>query len=167
MNALSKLINRSIKKLNITKPELIKEIGFKNINKGMRRLNLLIETLDDKHELLAKIAKVLKVSEMDIQKAQAHSLQALVNDKNSKSKPRINLSFKPNLSRMTKWAVSSQLKQPNFNSQLTLEEELKEVCLIYQSHQVKFKRFTQGFCYVRKYSERYDFDENCQLIKAN
>ena len=98
-----------------------------------------------------------------MQESYSKSLQEFQNAKNNKSKPRINLNYKPNLSWMTKWAVHSQLKQPDFIIGAALEDELREVCRLYQQHQMKFAKFTQGFCYVRTYTESYDLIENCIL----
>ncbi|MFY8159810.1 MAG: hypothetical protein ACOVNU_00640 [Candidatus Kapaibacteriota bacterium] len=62
---LRSLIEKRILELNIRRPELAIKIGYKNTNKGLRRIDDWAENGITDYPMISKLAKALEVSELE------------------------------------------------------------------------------------------------------
>ena len=69
MNTLRNLISRYLKSNNISRNKLAQLLGYSNISKALRNLDLFCNTLTDKNDISSKLQKVLNIPEPEYRKA--------------------------------------------------------------------------------------------------
>ena len=65
MNTISVLINQYISKNNTSRSKLVQSLGYKNISKGLRNLDLFCNTLLDKNQISVKLPEVLNIPDAE------------------------------------------------------------------------------------------------------
>lgn len=73
MLPLGKLINQAIQDLGLSKPEVIKKVGYYNLNNGLKMLDDLIsgKALGYKHTPMRRLPEVLNIPQEDFDRALA------------------------------------------------------------------------------------------------
>jgi len=170
MNALAQLINQSLKHHNIKKVKLVKQLGYSNLVKGMRRLDELNNTLNDPLKLLPQIAKLLKIEPHLMYAAFSDALIEKTEKEKKQFKANMSISYKTRLGFMGALGRHSygryELEPLKFDGNESIIEEFDKVLKRFNSYKKKFSD-TNGFSYQRTYGESYRFDNDCKLLKIN
>lgn len=71
---IERLIVAAMKENNIKKSELVKAIGYLNINKGIRKLDSCITGRGIHKNFLADLARVLEIDDQTLNEANRHNI---------------------------------------------------------------------------------------------
>jgi len=63
VNPLEALINKRLKEMGVSRTDLAARLGYQIPNKGLRRLDLYLETLDDPAHIAPRIQEILEIPE--------------------------------------------------------------------------------------------------------
>jgi len=90
---IGKLIIEAMENANIKRAELIKEIGYMNINKGLRHLDACLRGKKLSGKFLINLARVLKIDNQTLNEAVKNTLEEI----RYKQEKRERLHFKPHI----------------------------------------------------------------------
>lgn len=182
VNALKSLVMQRLKALGLSKAELATKLGYSNVNKGMRRVDALLDAEFDE-ELTQRVAKVLFISKGELRKAlsdqelrKAKEVLAKGETERSAFSPSITLitAFKPQgmWSRLV-WSRVCVIPLSKFADAASWEEERAEV--VHQFYDWLEKRREEhgsddqlsGFYYHQTYDHGYLFDRQGRMIRED
>ena len=75
-NQVIDFVNHALKVNSISKIDVIKMMGYRNVNKGLRRLDRLYQLEEVDMDFVAKLSHVLNVAEGDIKKVLYEACEA-------------------------------------------------------------------------------------------
>ncbi len=87
MNPLQRLVENELASQGIKRSELVKLMGYRNINGGLRRLDDLLATLDEHERLLPLLNKALNIEDNRLLAAASALKERLVAAKRAAFRP--------------------------------------------------------------------------------
>ncbi len=182
VNALKTLVMKRLKELGLSKPELARRLGYRNINKGMRRIDAVLNAEGDE-ELTIRMLKELHLTEakqrialtdQELRKAKELLARRVVEREKFRRSLTLISSFEPT-NWLGRWGafLGSQVLLPLLGDQVSREEELAEV--IRHFHQKLGVRYPEkgppldifGFYYHRTYDHGFLCDREANLIRED
>lgn len=166
MNALTQLINQSLTNHNIKKTTLVKQLGYTNVVKGIRRVDELTYTLDDRLKLLPKIAKILKIDRHLIVAAFSDALKDKIAKDKKQFQTGMSVFYKTRLGFLGGLRRHLYVPALKLDGNESVIEEFDKVISRFERYKKRFSD-TTGFSYQRSYEESYQFDNDCTLVNVN
>ncbi len=182
INALRSLVTRRLKELGLRRSALAQAIGYRNTNKGMRRVEALLDAQLDV-ELAQRVAKVLMIPKVELERA-------LEDQRARKEKERIEQEeierekFTPSLTLIKPdapqtvggwrlWSLMGLVDLPPFETTIPWEEERAEVFRCFAERLEELAEDANpgfrlsGFYYHRSYDHGFLFDTQGNLIRED
>jgi len=172
MNPLQKLINRYLSDNGVSRSEFSTLLGYRNTNKGLKRLDEFLRGLKSPNPQFAKlILNNSNISEGEFELAYSAVAESIDNERSKQFSPSIFVIpiYYPSLLITMKFL---SLKIPNNISELSYEDEIKAIGNVYLDFRKKVTNTSpsnwssgeKGFKYHRKFGETLIFDKNCKLV---
>lgn len=169
-NPIGKLITNAIKENGISKIDLVRTVGYSNINKGMRKINASMIGEPVYKDFLFDIIKILEVSKQELINAiretkRIRKIKILEDDKKN-FKPHIVIEHKPI---MIKYCNPfPDIKLPPYLFLLSYEKQLRIIKNIIEKYKLKWYdnfrlQYITGYVYRRTYDESIKFDVDGEL----
>ena len=163
MNPLQRFVQIELKSQEMKSSELVKRVGYRNLNKGLRRLDGFMMSLDDQERMLPLLSKALNIRDDRLRMAASDLDDQLTAAKRASFRPMIQVIPAKNPSPVFVVAMCPQLldiKVPPHLSSLSLDEALLVVCELYRKHREEYEGWPKGkgFIYHRSYDESFEFD---------
>lgn len=172
MNPLQRLVQNELSSQGIKRSKLVKLMGYRNINGGLRRLDDLLATLDEHERLLPLLNKALNIKDNRLLAASSELDEQLAAAKRAAFRPMIQVIPSRRPSPIFVAAMCPHLlniEVPDHLSLLPTDEALSIVCDLYRKHRGKYEGWPKGkgFVYHRSYDESFEFDAACCLVSHN
>jgi hypothetical protein len=173
MNPLEQQLDHELKTRGMSRQELVQRMGYRNISKGLRRLNELLSGLSEYPQLLPRIEQALNLPDKRFWQAAAELNALLIAEERRDFKPRIQVipTVTPRpvfVAAMCPYLLNIEV--PEQLVSLPVGEALSIVCDLYRKHRDNYPSGWprgKGFVYHRSYDESFEFDAECQLVKHN
>jgi hypothetical protein len=155
MNELKTLLTDYLKMHNLTRHTFIQKIGYKNITKGLRRLDAFIEHPNN-NAFKAQLCKQLDISIESMDKIINKHLDLITKNKIKNFTPRIWIKWKkyPLLLMMDDRDLNHiyEIEVPDRLFNLPIKQQLEEVFHLYKQHQLDF------------YADKFNFKNYTELV---
>ncbi len=164
MNVLERLVSSVMKLQGISRGDLASKVGYKNINKGLRRIDAFLRNPDQGSQLSDKLVRVLSISKGEFASAVRETRSLIEQKERLVFKPFIQIRLiKPPSSIFVAAMVPglTRFEVPESLTDISYNEELEAVCELYKNHRDKYSPgwpAGDGFCYFRSYDEALSFD---------
>jgi hypothetical protein len=148
MNPLQNLIADELDAQNLKRSELCERMGYQNVSKCLRKLDTMMETLENREWLLPLIQKALKIPDDKFQTA-ISALEDEIFEKNSATfKPSIWVMYKNRLNFFSAYGRTMYLDVPENVSTLANEMEIiRGICsILADKNDISIRK---GFIYHR------------------
>ncbi len=169
MNPLQLLIYNKLKEVYLSKPELVRSLGYKNVSKGIRNLESFLESGDPKgFPFWEQIPEVLNLSPETFNSTLKQTVLANEEELRKKFKPSVVLRFDRVPTAVWTLALAPSIWKteiPEHIQSLPYEEELSEVVEIAKGLDLAYR--AKGFTYFRKFDESIDFDKEGAVVNKN
>ena len=171
MNVLQRVVQDEMNALGLKRSELIQRMGYKNISKGLRRLDALLDTLEGSERFLPLLQFALSIPDEKLQAAVSELQEQLMAAERAVFKPIIQVIPTRRPSPVFVAALVPKLLNiavPEDLSSLSVEEEMSIVCDLYRKHREEYQGWAKGkgIVYHRSYDESFEFDQDCRLGQA-
>lgn len=157
-NALTVLVNRTLKKNEITRSQLAKLLGYKNIPKALRNLDQYFLTLNDTNNISCKLPEVLNIPAYEFENA-VYDVQSKIELKARRtflSSIQIIPSSRPSPIFVVAMVPSLLNIQVSNIDNCNFEQELEIIFNAYKNHQLN---------HCSKIYEGGDYDELIQIVE--
>ncbi len=172
MNALERLVSSGMKRQGISKGDLASKVGYKNINKGLRRIDAFLRDPDQGSQLSVKLVQVLSIPKGEFASAIKEARCSIEQKERLLFKPFIQVRLmKPPSPVFVAAMVPSltRIEVPGSLMDMPYDEELEAVCELYKNHHERYSPgwpARDGFCYFRNYDESLSFDVDGRLLEG-
>ncbi|MEN8214744.1 MAG: hypothetical protein ABFR19_10320 [Pseudomonadota bacterium] len=172
MNPLQKLTQDEMHARGVKRSELVRRMGFRNLNKGLRRLDGLLQYLQASDRLLPLLQRALSIPDEKLRIAVAELQEQLVADERARFKPIIQVIPTTIPSPIFVAALIPGLlniRVPDDLASLPADKEFQVVCDLYRKHRERHSGWAKGkgAVYHRCYDESFELDQDCHLVKIN
>lgn len=172
MNPLQRFVQNELTSQGIKRSKLVKLMGYRNINGGLRRLDDLLATLDEHERLLPLLNNALNIEDNRLLVAASELDERLTAAKRSAFSPVIQVIPTRRPSPIFVAAMCPHLLNIEVSehlSSLPTDNALSVVCDLYRKHREKYEGWPKGkgFVYHRSYDESFEFDAACGLVSHN
>jgi len=180
---LQQLVNQKIRQKDLSRSQLVPNLGYKNISKGCRRLEQYLKTLHPpSEEFVVQLLAVLSINGLEFSQAAACSRDSAerVADRRARERfsPHLKLSAKINISplfvRQLLFRRYCIHPVPRQIQELSFQEEIAFVAKAYRetynrllagiSPQLARKCSDHGFQYFRHYDSYLEFNSDAVLV---
>ena len=97
MNLVKPLIQDAMDKLDMSESQLARQMGYQNVNRGLRRLRQCIENGSCAHDLTEKLSVALNIPQNDLASAARETRLARKQRKKIEREKREQLYFRPHI----------------------------------------------------------------------
>ena len=167
MCTLKYLINRELKKQNLSRFELAQKTGYTNIDKGLRVIELFSNRLIDKKHIKQRLKIALNIPEDIFNNAISETQKQLDREAEWNFSPYIKAIFSEGASPRMAGNFAFIRVSPDIQS-LGYEKEIQYIVELYKKQQVKYSTLGfmigNGFKYYRKYKETLIFNDEGEII---
>jgi hypothetical protein len=173
MNPLQTLVHEAMQTQRLTRAQLAGRMGYKNISKGLRRLDALLHELQGSEGLLQSLKEALSIPDAQLREAVLQLQEQLNAEERACFEPIIQVVPTRTPSPIFVAALVPGLLNipvPDDLLSLPADEEFSVVCDLYRKHRETWKPWWaggKGAIYHRNYDERFEFDEDCRLVKVH
>ena len=174
MNLVKPLIQDAMDKLGMSESQLARQMGYQNVNRGLRRLRQCIENGSCAHDLTEKLSVALNIPQNDLASAARETRLARKQRKGIEGEKRAQLAFRPHivlsvdrrptplfvwLALEREWRVDipQELRSLPYDEELSAVRELY-LDRFYEAGGVVFNSEITGFMYYRSPGETLVFD---------
>lgn len=174
-NPLQRLINQHIQAGNISKSDLVQKIGYRNVTKGLRRLDEFAESLEGSVFIRDGLADILNIGFSELVQVLADTSEAIRHGREKSFHPFINVTLDKAPRPIFVTAATPyvlEIKVERSLRHLTFDEEIAKVRELYRDHYKKYdgrhitgNALFTGFRYYREYSQTLIFDNECHLLE--
>ena len=146
MNPLQTLIADEMDAQHVKRSELVKRMGYSNISKGLRKLDAMLETLENREWLLLLLQKALKIPDEKLQTA-VSALEDEIFEKNSAEfKPYIEVLLAVRPSLLCVMGGIMHIKVPENTPSLSDNQQISIVRSLCRAYREKYSGvITKGF----------------------
>ena len=171
MNPLKLAIERKLKSRGMTRGELAQRMGYRNIPKGLRRLDDFVEHLSHREELLPALEKILGDREGELREAATLQERRLLDAKKRRFKPWLQIIPSSRPSPIFVAALCPgllNLSLPEDIGAWPEDEQFAFVRRLYREHQAEYPQgwvHGKGFIYQRDVDESLEFDDQGHFVQ--
>jgi len=166
MSTLKNLINRELKKQNLSRFELAQKTGYTNIDKGLRVIELFCSRLIDKNHIKQRLKNALNIPEDSFNHAVNETQKRLDREAERHFMPYIIAIFSEGTFPRRAGNFSVIRLSPEIQS-LSYEQEIQYVFDRYKKQQAKYSNLKfmigNGFKYYRNYKETLIFNDEGKI----
>ena len=180
MNPVADLIKKAIKEKNVKRSELATAVGYKNVTKGLRRIDALMRRGGGNRKLLGRIVAILEIDQraMDAalvvvknaRKAEWTAMKAREEEYARQTfRPHVSIRHacsRPRSIAAVGWTGSRPYKYIEVPPEVTvrfLREQIEAVSAIVRNHYESKKGECYMFGKITGYVYRYDFDHGIEF----
>lgn len=143
MHSLKTLINKHLQQQRLSRSQLVRMLGYTNINSGIRVLDKFIDSPSNRplSDFASNIQTVLKIPAEDFNKAIAARYAHVNKESIARFKPsiRVTWSRKPNLLMTAQpYKHLYEINLPDSILTQAIKEQVPQVIAIYQRHQLQY-----------------------------
>jgi len=169
-NPLKSLIESGLKAQAITRGELAIRLGYRNINKALRRVDEFVADPVTGDPIAAKLVEALALPQAAFDEAIRKRHEQLEAWDRAAFRPYLQIRLlKPPSSIMVAALVPglSHIQLSEGLHELPFDEEIAHVCELYRKHRDRYTPAWpagEGFRYFRRYGQCLAFDRECRLL---
>lgn len=183
MNPIAKLVSETMKKKDVSRIGLVQMLGYRNTNKGLRRIDALLQSGSGNKELLAKIAEALGIEREKMTKAltETHELIRQQREAYERNRFKPHIYVQHSLSRPRSITIVGCLGVGRFKFisvpleiiALPLQQQIEPISALIKQHyrekEGKCPMFGEiiGYIYRHSFDEGMGFSAQGELINAN
>lgn len=169
--SLQQIILKKAQNKGWSRKRLVEELGYSNVSKGLRRLNVFLETLIvPSDNFVRRLTEVLGIDVITFVGSYKVSMKALADKEKERFRPTLvlHIDFQPR-----PWFAAQFVRQwctiplPKDLRNLSMQDELAAIFNLFSTrlNMLNYKERVTGFVYVRQYDACLIFDKNGVLVK--
>ncbi len=171
MNPLKHAIERKLESLGMTREALAQRMGYRNIPKGLRRLDDFIEHLSHRETLLPVLESILADREGELREAATLHARQLLEEQKRRFKPWLQIIPSSRPSPLFVAALCPGLLNQVLPEDIATwpeDEQFTFVRRLFREHQTGYPQgwvHGKGFIYQRHVDESLEFDDKGHLVQ--